>query len=372
MDDYLIHQTSDPIAQPDPTDRNFYDRYWMNGFDAGGGFLFECGMGVYPNRKILDAHWSVSMDGVQHCFHGSRRAPLDRTESNLGPLRIEVQEPMRSLRIRLEENETGIECDLTFSARSFPHLEPRNTMHDELRCIMDTSRFTQLGRWEGYFSVHGERTEVRADSTYGTRDKSWGVRPVGEPEVGAPGRLTSEPGVYWVWAPIFWDDGFSTQFGTFEDREGRSTQVSAHRVPLYESTQQLPLAEDPGILEMASARHEIRWAKGTRVAERAEFQLTQADGEVLAFSLEPMIRFHLLALGYQHPEWGHAVWKGEEAIGGESWRLDEIDLLDYKHIHNHQVCRATMGDRSGVGTLETICFGRHDPSGFASVLDGAP
>ena len=86
----------------------------------------------------------------------------------------------------LGPNETGIECDLIFSARTFPHLEPKNVMYDELRCIMNTSRFTQLGCWAGHFSVNGERTEVRPEVTYGTRDKSWGVRPVGEPEAGAP------------------------------------------------------------------------------------------------------------------------------------------------------------------------------------------
>ena len=59
-------------------------------------------------------------------------------------------------------------------------------------------------------------------------------------------------------------------------------------------------------------------------------------------------------------------------VAAESWKLDEIDLLDYKHIHNHQICRAHMGDQVGVGTLETVVFGRHDPSGFKTILDGAP
>ena len=51
--------------------------------------------------------------------------------------------------------------------------------------------------------------------------------------------------------------------------------------------------------------------------------------------------------------------------------LRAIDPLDYKHIHNHQICRAYMGDAVGIATLETVCFGRHDPSGFESILDGA-
>ena len=372
MDDYLIHQTSEPIAHPEPSDRNFYDRYWMNGYDVSGGFVFECGVGVYPNRKVMDGHWSVSIGGVQHCFHASRRAPYDRTESTVGPLSIEIVEPMRTMRVRLLENETGLACDLTFTARSTPHQEPKNVMFDELRCIMNTSRFTQMGRWSGWFSVGGERTELRPDATFGTRDKSWGVRPVGEPEVGAPGRLTSEPGVYWVWSPIAWDDGTTTQFGSFEDHDGRPTQLSAHRLALYDDPAAIPAPEDASVVEMAEASHKVHWKKGTRLPERADFRFTAPDGAVQAFTFEPLIRFHVLAIGYQHPEWGHGVWKGEEAIGGESWRLEEIDPLDYKHIHVHHIGRANDGERSGVGTLETLCFGRHEPSGFASILDGAP
>jgi hypothetical protein len=372
MDDFLIHQTSEPIAHPDPSDRNFYDRYWMNGYDVGAGFVFECGFGVYPNRKVMDGHWSVSVGGVQHSFHASRRAPYDRTQSTIGPLRIEVVEPMRTLRVCLAENETGLACDLTFTARSVPHQEPKNVMFEELRCIMNTSRFTQMGRWSGWFSVNGARTELDPKATLGTRDKSWGVRPIGEGEAGAPGRLTTEPGVYWIWSPIAWDDGTTTQFGSFEDHDGHPTQLSAHRLALYDEPGAIPLPEDEQVVEMAEAKHKIHWKKGTRLPERADFRLTAPDGGTHSFTLEPRLRFHMLAIGYQHPEWGHAVWKGEEVVGGESWKLDELDVLDHKHIHVHQICEASGGGRTGIGTLESICFGRHEPSGFASILDGAP
>jgi hypothetical protein len=371
FDDYMTHQTSEPVAQPSTSDRNFYDRYWFNGHDARGEFVFEIGFAVYPNRKVMDGHFSISAGGVQHTFHASRRAPADRSEMRIGPLRIEIMTPMRAVRVRLRPNETGIECDLVFDARTFPHLEPKNVMYDELRCIMNTSRFTQLGRWSGYISVGGERRLVHADDTFGARDKSWGVRPVGEPEAGAPGLLTSEPGVYWVWAPVLWDN-FYTQFGSFEDRDGNPTQVSAHVVPVYGSADEIPERHDDGIRDLASATHKIHWKKGTRLAERAELELISREGEVYAITLEPLIRFQMLAIGYQHPEWGHGHWRGEEVIDSEVWNLDDLDLLDYKHIHNHQVCRAVMGDQEGIGTLETIAFGRHDPSGFTGMLDGAP
>ena len=35
-DDYPVHQTSEPIAQVGTGDRNFYDRYFFNGYSRDG------------------------------------------------------------------------------------------------------------------------------------------------------------------------------------------------------------------------------------------------------------------------------------------------------------------------------------------------
>src|SRR3990172_4313499 len=151
FDEYMIHQTDEPIAQPATSDRNCYGRYWNNGFDADGNWVFEIGFGLYPNRHVMDGHFSVSIGGKQYSFHASRRAPQDRSETQIGPLSLEVIEPLRSIRYRIAPNDTGIECDLTFRARSIPTQEPKNILHEGTRCIMSTSRFTQLGSLEGYF-----------------------------------------------------------------------------------------------------------------------------------------------------------------------------------------------------------------------------
>ena len=76
-------------------------------------------------------------------------------------------------------------------------------------------------------------------------------------------------------------------------------------------------------------------------------------------------------LGYLNPEWGHGVWKGELAVGAESWAFADVDPLDPRNIHVQQVCAARMGDRRGVGVLEQLVLGPHVPSGFQSILDGA-
>ena len=370
FDDYCIHQTHEPVCLPSQSDRNFYDRYWFNGFDAGGAFMFEVGCGLYPNRRVMDGHFSVVIDGVQHSFHGSRRAPYERAHTVVGPFSVEVVEPLRRVRVRLLPNETGIECDLLFEARSVPTEEPKNIMYDDGRLIMHNSRFTQFGSWGGHFTIGGRRYEVRRETSFGARDKSWGVRPVGEPEGGAPGLLNGEPGVYWVWSPIDFGD-VCTQFNTFEDRDGNPTQLAACIQPTYASPGLVP-AEEKGARHMHTARHRVHWQQGTRRSRSAEFHFVEQPGQEITITVEPLLAFQMKGIGYSHPQWGHGFWKGEEAIAGESWRLDEIDPLEYSHIHVHQLVRARMGEREGVGTLETICFGRHAPSGFRSFFDGAP
>ena len=87
--------------------------------------------------------------------------------------------------------------------------------------------------------------------------------------------------------------------------------------------------------------------------------------------MEPLQRFHMLGIGYTHTEWGHGFWKGELETGYEEWDLNAVNPLEYPFIHVQQVVRATMGDRTGMGTLENLVIGRHTPSGFKDFFDGA-
>jgi hypothetical protein len=373
FDDYCIHQTYLPVAEPSQSDRNFYDRYWFNGIEPKqGDWMFEVGLGLYPNRRVMDGHFSVAIGDKQYAFHASRRAPKERGETQVGPLSVEILEPMRRIRIHLAPNEHLIECDLLFTASSVPHREPANVMHDDGHLIMQNTRFTQMGYWQGFFSVDGVRYEV--DQAVATRDKSWGVRPVGEPVGGAPGLLNKEPGVYWLWSPINWGS-FSTHMGTFEDRDGVPTQLSADWIPLYQQLEDIP-AQDPAIVAMSEVKHEVQWLKGTRRAAKATMQLTAADGRVFDITLEPLQRFYTLGIGYNHSEWGHAMWRAELETAREEWDLNTIDELEYAFIHNHQAVKAQMvcsdGSRhEGLGTLETLVVGRHARSGFEDFFDGA-
>ena len=92
FDDFPIHQTSQPIAHTASADLNHYDRYFFNGYTRDTRLYFAAAMGLYPNRHVADAAFSVVVDGGtvdarQISVHASRRAPADRADANqVGPI----------------------------------------------------------------------------------------------------------------------------------------------------------------------------------------------------------------------------------------------------------------------------------------------
>ncbi len=369
FDDFPIHQTPQPIAIPASSDRNVYDRYWLNGYQDDGAFYFAIGTAIYPHLGILDCGFSIVHDGEQHAFHASRRAPRDPSETEIGPFHLEVIEPMRRLRLRLDENETGIACDLLFTAKSACVEEGRQTRMVGTRTVMDATRFAQFGSWEGEISYAGKTLSVTRDRVPGTKDRSWGIRPVGAPDPG-PAPANSVPQVFFLWAPIHWQD-HCTHFGVFEDAAGQQWHSNANVVPVYEDPAAIPGIEDPALEVMVDCEHRIEYIPGTRRAAKAEITLVGANGRRLEIELEPLLCFRMKGIGYTHPEWGHGMWKGELAMAGEAFRVDEVDPMALENQHIQQVVRARCEGREGIGVLEQICFGPHARYGFREFLDPA-
>ena len=369
FDDYPIHQTPLPIAVPASGDRNVYDRYWFNGYSNSGEFYFGAGLALYPHLGIMDCGFSIVRDGEQHAFHGSRRAPRDPSETTVGPFRIEVIEPMRRLRVILEENDTGIGCELEFRARTACIDEGRQTMMQGARAIMDATRFAQFGFWEGEIRYDGNTLAVEPSQVRGTKDRSWGIRPVGAPDTGvAPGARL--PQVFFLWAPLHWDDHCS-HLGVFENADGQIWHWQGAITPVYENPEAIPGIEDPGLVAMVGCEHRLEYIPGTRRAGSAAIALLEGNGNRHDIQLEPLLCFQMKGIGYTHPEWGHGQWKGELAIGGESWKSDDLDPMALENQHIQQVVRARCGDQEGVGVLEQICLGPHAGYGFKELLDPA-
>lgn len=369
LDDYPIHQTPEPVAYPSTSDPNFYDRTWFNGYSDDAQRYFGFGMAVYPHRQILDCHFStIEAGGRQHCFYASRRAPQERTDMSVGPCRLEIIEPLRRARLIIDDNKSGVACDLTFSARTSALQEDRQVLWNRQRRAMDATRFTQFGRWTGVVSHPDGEFTVDDTIWRGTKDRSWGVRRVGERvPMGAPG---PRPSAFFLWAPLQWDDHVSHAM-FFDDTIGQPLIRGAMTAPLFPTEADIPAELDNVANQMATAVHRLEYTPGTRWIQRAELDLISVDGNIRTVTMEPQLRFLFKGLGYGHREWGQGMWKGELAVGGETIDHDTIDPLSPDNVHNQQVVRVSDGNQTGIGALEHLVIGPYEPAGFTDLLDGA-
>jgi hypothetical protein len=368
FDDYLLHQTPQPIMHVASSSPNAYDRHFFNGYVADGSWFFAAAMGVYPNRGVIDAAFSVVLDGVQVSSLASGRAPLDKTNSAVGPIRVDVVEPMRTLRLRVE-GPGPLEADLTFSARTPAVEEPRFTHVVDNQTLFDYTRATQWGSWQGHFSVDGRRIDVGGTSALGVRDRSWGVRPVGERTGrGAPPRHA--PQFFWLWAPLNFES-CATHFAVNEHADGRRWHQGGAIVPLRDDPDvdgDLVAAVEP----MRRVDYVIDWEPGTRRSAMASVILEPFRAETEIIRLEPLLTFQMAGLGYTHPEWGHGIWHDELATTSFRWPVDEVDPQAPLNLHVQQLVTANWGGRKGIGVLEQLALGNHDPTGLSGLYDGSP
>jgi hypothetical protein len=346
-DDYPIHQTPDPVAYSG-TDRNFYDRYFFNGYTPDGSSFFAVAFGVYPHLDVADAHFCVVRGGVQHCLHASRRLGMERMELACGPVRIEIIEPLQQLRVIVKGE--GIAADITFTGRAFPIEEPRFTWRIGPRTIMDYTRLTQNGHYEGWIEVDGVRT-VLASGTEGTRDRSWGVRPIGAADPQFAGGI---PQFFWQWSPI--------------NLASRSVfyHLNAHADGTPWNTRAVIAPDGNGpetFTESHTPHMATQLATGTRWPDSSVLTIGEER-----FMIEPVSRFQMRGLGYTSPKWGHGIDHGVLEVEREDIDLAAIDPVRPDNLHVQMLCRVIGSDgETGMGVFEQLAIGDYAPLGLAGL-----
>ena len=356
-DEFPIHQTPEPVAYAG-TDRNFYDRYFFNGYAPDGSGFFALALGVYPHLDVMDAHFCVIRDGVQHCIHASRELGMERMDLIVGPIRLRIIEPLRELQVIVDEFE-GIAADITFTGRAFPIEEPRFTHRIGPRAFMDYTRMTQNGHYEGSITVDGETREL-AEGTCGTRDRSWGVRPIGTRDL-QPMPGYAMPGFFWQWTPINFADG-SLFFHVNNDEHGEAWNTRAAWAA--DGSEPGDISEGHGGMR-TRLQPETRWPCGGTLS----LALRGAPEQV---TFEPLGRFQMKGLGYTHPEWGHGLYHGALKAVREDLMLDDLDPLAPENLHVQIPVRVTgSGGEDGIGVFEQLIIGPFSPLGLSEFLDGA-
>lgn len=357
-DEYPVHQTPEPLAIAS-AERNFYDRYFFNGYAEAGDLFFGAALGVYPQLEVMDAAFSVQRDGRQLNLRASRSAsPLDRLDTAVGALRVEVLEPLRRLAFHVDSEE--LSARLEFTGRSAPLQEPRFRRRLGSRLLMDYTRMTQNGSWTGFLDFGDQRVELGPE-TPGTRDRSWGLRPVGAPD---PQMADAEPQFFWLWAPLHFESG-SLYFHVNADGDGAAWNRSARWVP--DDAEVATPAADP------APEYRLSLRPGSRHAEAARLEVRIGD-EPWTVELDPIGQFYMSGLGYLHPEWGHGSSHGALAQSSDAIELAAVDPTDPRFLHVQSLCRASLRraggtPERGLGVLEQLILGPFEPLGLTGLFE---
>lgn len=368
FDDYPVHQSSAPLMHVSSDAPGVYDRYFYNGHDATGGIFFAVAFGVYPNKQVMDAAFCVSIDGVQHSVRASRHADRDRTNLEVGAIRIDVVRPMLEHRI-VVDNRFGLSADITWRATSALLEEPTFKHLENGRPLMDYTRMTQFGDWSGWIDLDGNRINLGdAGPVTGCRDRSWGVRNAARNATGPK----KPPQFCWFWAPTTFDDVYThaavNDYATGRSwhRSGAVTARFAHAAATTET-----VLDETKVDRCTAVKIEPRWESGTRWLESATVTLERWRAEPLVVTYTPLLRFFMRGIGYTHPEWGHGEWKGDFAETRDELVVADANPADPTSIHLQNLCRVESNGKVGTAVFEHLVIGPHEPSGFTSILDGA-
>jgi len=346
-DDYPVHQISEPIRHVGTSDRNFYDRYYFNLHASSGELFMVMSLGQYPNLGVQDCFAAVSRGKKFRVVRASRTLG-DRMDLSVGPFRVEVVKPLEQLRFVLEPNPHGVSCDVTWHGSIPAFLEPRQYIRKHGRVLFDTCRFAQTGTWTGTLSVGNELFDVTPDRWWGTRDRSWGVRPVGEPE--HPGIRQGEGQMtgMWNYSPMQFDDHAIFYI---------LNETDAGERPLEESVRVWhDPARSPEWLGRPEHAHVL--VPGTRIVRSSTIRFPDAPEGPIEVAVTPLKRaFIAVGTGYgMEQDWRHGMYQGDLVVQGLEYDEDEIAPIGQYGIVDH-VARFEYDGRTGHGLHEHGFFG---------------
>lgn len=362
FDDFPFHQIAAPIDVPEQSDRHFNDGYWF-AFYRPGTYAF-CGLRLHPNSNVMDGYAGAIVDGEQRNVRFSRALRPLTNDLAVGPLTIEVLEPLRLQRLTLAANETGIEYDVEIAARAlWP--ESRHLHHRHGVLLNDVLRYTGVTRATGWLGIDGERIEV--DDWYGARDHSWGIRASMGPRAPLGGILPEahDPRAIRIWIPF--DCGHQRGFfHLHEDADGNVLDFEGEIVD-----------EDGAVTPLSAARHAFRYEEGSRRLSGGEFTLIDVHGAEHDYGFEVVCQpVHPQGFGYTNG-WSDGgnpgVWRGREVIESSRFAVTDPHVAGGgEHLPAARRLGGTEfaarlqgpGGATGMAHVEHMIYGTYRPYGF--------
>ncbi|MBK7250873.1 MAG: hypothetical protein IPI06_08365 [Gammaproteobacteria bacterium] len=363
-DEGFNHQIVETFASVAQSDYSWAEKVCAMAAARDGSLQIDFGFGKYVNRNVVDGYGGVSRGVEQWNVRASRELSRAPDTIDVGPLRYEILEPLRRIRVVLEKNDAQpIAFDVVLEGIVPCFTEEREDRRGitGYRRTADQIRYHQTGTARGWVEVAGERTEITPGNWIMTRDHSWGLRPgVGQPvaDVAPEPMESGHMRVLAIWNPLF-----------FERADGST--CAFHQYYLYYGAQGHELKRMQGGFEHANGRREplaaidpvLRFDPRNRRFLEGEFRLQMADGSRRVLSARAMgdTGFHLGG-GLYHGFDGkfHGQYRSPLHVEGEYF-ADCSTAESVKRLNQFRDCVVQVHDEhtgaTGWGNCQTFIAG---------------
>jgi len=353
MDEYPYHQITATFAGVGGIDPAWNDGHYLCLSDAAGEVSLASTLRLYQNNDVMDGFVCVRHAGRQYNIRVSRRLRPDMGTLAVGPLRLEIVEPLRAVRLVLEDNEHDIALDVTCRSTVLPYEGPAELTRVDGRLISERLTYEVTGKCEGWVQVGGDRIHLDPATDSFFRNHSWGYqagrggpRQYGAPLVGVQRRV---PGVrQWVLFDMPDHGGF-----WFVDASGRA--ASGKGAILYPDRS----------VPVVNVEHELEFYEGGRRMRSGTVRLTDGDGVVREYTVEDLGWVYTQGGGYFggfDDGLGQGVYRGDAHVEGEVWDVShpttivgaDGNAFEFDHAWAENFTRLTCDGQRGLAHFECV------------------
>jgi hypothetical protein len=368
-DEQLNHQIAATFARVAQSDRAWTEKVWAMAGAADGSLGIAFGLGKYTNRNVMDAFAGVSRGTEQWTVRASRRLAPDPERTVVGPIRYEVTEPLRRVRVVLDDNDVvpiRFDVEVTGAVPAAVEDHEVHTSRSRYRVDAEVVRFHQAGVASGWVEVDGVRTDLDEATWVGARDRSWGVRyGVGRPlDDVEPAPVPPGTAGLVIWSPLTMREPGGDPYVLFvyhQRHTGPGWSTGATQAAIERpSGRRVPVDLEP----------DLRFDDANRRLLGGTLRCTLPDGSTRTFDVRPAADtgFHLgtgLYGGFDGHH--HGEWRGELHVDGEHVTgCDRPEVA--RRIHQHRDCVVVVHDPehgdTGAGPMQTIVTGAHPALGL--------
>ncbi len=365
-DEHLNHQIANTFATVGEADHSWTEKVWFTLARKDAQLQASFGLGKYTNRNIIDGFAGIARGTEQRTIRASRILRPGIQDMAVGPLRYEVIEPFRKLRIVAAKNDAQpISFDLIWTDRLPAFFEGRDVAMANGRNSSNVVRYHQAGTVSGWIEVDGERHTVDPDEWYGFRDHSWGIREhVGTDPADLPphasGKIDRDYHFNWLVSQLTRPDGSRYELAYYfrefraprglEWFTGYINEDSGEQSPILQVYPELSYRKSDQAV-MGGKIHVLQRGDGRNTIERT-FEVEAINPE-MGFRLNP---------GMYGPWKGqiHGAFKGEDFLDGEC--VEDVNHPD-KFAANRRweirdrPLRISEGDNHGYANIESLVIG---------------